>query len=44
MAHPPPAMGGVAATGGGALVCSQHMDVVLLNGVNSVVPSSALDL
>jgi hypothetical protein len=43
-AHPPPSTGGVAATGGGAMVPSQGMDLVLLGGVNSIVPSLALNL
>jgi hypothetical protein len=44
MAHSPPTMGGVIAIGGGAMVRSRHMELVPLNGINSVVPSSALDL
>ncbi len=44
MAHPPPSMGGVAATGGGAAVRSQRKDLVLLDSVNSIVHFSALNL
>ena len=44
MAHPSPSTRRVVAIGGGAMVRSQHMDSVLLNGVDSVVPSSALNL
>ncbi len=44
MAHPPPSMGGVATIGGGAVVRSKCMDLVLLDGVDSAVPSSALEL